>query len=166
MLLDLREILDLPGGKIPFDFEMDMSMFRFEGVKEFLTPVSVSGQVENRAGMLTLEARLTCELTCVCARCLKEFPKHLALRTYCFLAEELQDEDNVDIYILDHGCADLDEIAGTAFVLSMEQRFLCSEDCRGLCPKCGKDLNDGPCDCKDEGDPRLAVLGQLLEKED
>ena len=36
----------------------------------------------------------------------------------------------------------------------------------GLCDKCGKNLNDGPCDCRDEGDPRLAVLRQLLENED
>ena len=45
----------------------------------------------------------------------------------------------------------------------MDSRFLCREDCKGLCPKCGKDLNDGPCKCGEDQDPRLAVLAQLLE---
>ena len=42
-------------------------------------------------------------------------------------------------------------------------RVLCSEDCKGLCPKCGRDLNEGECGCDlKEPDPRLAVLAQLL----
>jgi uncharacterized protein len=94
------------------------------------------------------------------------FPKHLDLDLNAFLAEELQDEDSEDIYLLDGDYADIDEIAFTTLVLNMEQRFLCKEDCKGLCPKCGKNLNDGPCDCREDQDPRLAVLGQLLENND
>lgn len=77
----------------------------------------------------------------------------------------MQNEDNPDIFLLEGDYIDVDEVTVTAFVLNMEQRFLCSEDCKGLCDKCGKNLNEGPCDCKAETDPRLAVLGQLLEKE-
>ncbi|MGM9521335.1 MAG: YceD family protein [Oscillospiraceae bacterium] len=166
MRLNLREIINIPGGEIPFDFEMDMSDFKFDSVKEFKTPVRVTGKVENRAGVLTLTAHLSADLICICARCLKEFPKHLGLRTYAFLAEELQDEDNIDYYLLDGDYADIGEIAGTALVLNMDQRYLCKDDCKGLCPKCGKDLNEGPCSCGEDHDPRLAVLGQLLERED
>ena len=60
--------------------------------------------------------------------------------------------------------ADLDEILTTAVVLNMDSKLLCSEDCKGLCPKCGADLNLGPCGCKPETDPRLAVLQQFLNK--
>ena len=59
--------------------------------------------------------------------------------------------------------ADVDEIIVTDFILNMDQRFLCSQDCKGLCEKCGADLNNGPCSCKLNTDPRFAVLGQLLE---
>ena len=45
----------------------------------------------------------------------------------------------------------------------MDTKTLCSEDCKGLCPRCGANLNDGPCGCKREVDPRLAVLAKLLE---
>ena len=65
---------------------------------------------------------------------------------------------------LDGEEADLDEILNAAFVLNMDSQLLCREDCKGLCSRCGKDLNEGPCGCKQEIDPRLAVLAQLLEK--
>jgi uncharacterized protein len=116
--------------------------------------------------VLSLTANISADVICICARCLKEFPKHLGLETHAFLADELQDEDNIEYYLLDGDFADIDEIAQTAFVLNMEQRILCSEDCKGLCPKCGKDLNEGPCNCGEDHDPRLAVLGQLLEKDE
>lgn len=48
--------------------------------------------------------------------------------------------------------------------LELPQRYLCREDCRGLCPTCGKNLNEGPCGCReDNGDPRMDVLRRLLE---
>ena len=47
----------------------------------------------------------------------------------------------------------------------MDGKHLCSEDCKGLCPTCGKDLNEGPCGCGKEVDPRLAVLAKLLDKD-
>ncbi|MDY5613643.1 MAG: DUF177 domain-containing protein, partial [Dysosmobacter sp.] len=53
--------------------------------------------------------------------------------------------------------------ARTAFILEMDTKTLCSEDCKGLCPRCGADLNLGPCSCKKEVDPRLAALAKLLE---
>ena len=165
MRLNLREIISVPGAAVDFSYAPDLSNMDFETVKAFTSPLTAVGQIKNIAGVLTLKADLSADLICVCARCLKEFPKHIALQTEAILADEAQDEDNPDIYILDGDYIDVDEVIVTAFVLNMEQRFLCSESCKGLCEKCGKDLNDGPCDCKAEPDPRLAVLGQLLEKE-
>ena len=45
----------------------------------------------------------------------------------------------------------------------MDSRFLCQDDCKGLCPHCGVNLNHGSCNCKPDTDPRLAVLEQLLD---
>ena len=82
----------------------------------------------------------------------------------CMLAEELQNEDNDEIVLLEDGMVDVGDLARTAFILDMDTKTLCSEDCKGLCPRCGADLNLGPCSCKKETDPRLAVLAKLLEK--
>ena len=79
------------------------------------------------------------------------------------LSDELQDESNVDIVPLENDTVDVDELARTAFILEMDTKTLCSEDCKGLCPRCGADLNLGPCSCKKEVDPRLAALAKLLE---
>ena len=59
---------------------------------------------------------------------------------------------------------DLEDIVRTVFVLNLDSKLLCKEDCKGLCPQCGKNLNDGPCNCRKELDPRFAALKQLLEK--
>ena len=58
----------------------------------------------------------------------------------------------------------MDEILSSLFILDMETKFLCREDCKGLCPTCGKNLNLGPCGCRKSLDPRFAVLEQLLDK--
>ena len=66
-------------------------------------------------------------------------------------------------YYLDGTELDLDEVVTTTFILAMDTKNLCSEDCKGLCSRCGADLNDGPCSCKPDVDPRLAALAQLLD---
>jgi uncharacterized protein len=49
--------------------------------------------------------------------------------------------------------------------MEFPSRFLCSDDCKGLCQRCGKNLNEGACNCgKDEIDPRLAPLKKILEE--
>ena len=101
----------------------------------------------------------------VCARCLKEVVTPVRLKVTAVIKDEETEEDSADTFYLDGNLADVDEIIVNAFVLGTEERFLCREDCKGLCPKCGADLNDGPCNCKAEIDPRLAVLGQLLEND-
>ena len=67
------------------------------------------------------------------------------------------------ILLLDNGTVDLDEVFTTALVLAMDSKHVCSEDCKGLCATCGADLNEGPCGCKPEIDPRFAALAQLLD---
>ena len=75
-------------------------------------------------------------------------------------------EDAPELFALESDAVDLDEVLETLFVLDMDSKFLCREDCKGLCAQCGANLNDGPCGCKKPIDPRLAVLEQLLDKKD
>ena len=166
MRLDLTELTSGREKKIPFRFEPDVSELDFNSVNGFTAPVIAEGEVTDHAGALAVTGRLTGMMECVCARCLKTFERGLNLDINAYLAEELQDEDSEDIYLIEDNSADMDEIALTTLVLNMEQRFFCREDCKGLCPKCGKDLNEGPCGCREDPDPRLAVLGQLLENND
>ena len=164
MLLNLKKVIDTPGGRITFADEPDLGDMEFDGILGFNEPLRAEGAVENHTGALILRAELTADLRCVCARCLKEFDRPYRLSTEAVLSETEPEDEDSEIYLLSGDCIDTDEIAVTAFVLSLDQRQLCSEDCKGICPRCGKNLNDGPCSCRAESDPRLAVLGQLLEE--
>lgn len=165
MRLDLREIISVPGSGVTFDYEPDLTEALNDSLVGVKVPVKAVGSIRNIAGVLSFNAEVDAVLVCSCARCLKDFeyPVHLSIETA--LKESEDDEDESDVFFLEGDFIDADEIITTEFILNMDQRFLCSEDCRGLCEKCGADLNAGPCACKREADPRLAALGRLLENE-
>lgn len=165
MLLNVKPILHTPGKRMDFQFSMDLSDLEFAGRYPVTQPVEVIGQVRNTADVLELELTARTTLDAVCDRCGKAFPQEKEVTYQCLLAEELQNEDNDEIVLLEDGQADVGDLARTAFILGMDSKTLCSEDCKGLCPRCGADLNLGPCSCKKEVDPRLAVLAKLLEND-
>ena len=163
MLLDVRGIINTPGGRIDLRFEQDLSDVDFGGVCPAVRPVLVVGQVRNIAGMLRLQLEVDTTLACVCDRCGTTFDKPFHLPLEYLLAEELEDEENDDILLLEGGTIDLSELVREAFILNMDTKTLCREDCKGLCPGCGANLNYETCRCKKEIDPRLAALAKLLE---
>ena len=164
MLLNVEPILHTPGKRLDFQFELDLSDMEFSGRYPISRPVAVSGEVRNTAGILELTLNARSTLDAVCDRCGKAFVQEKDVLFACMLAEELQNEENDEIVLLEDGMVDVGDLARTAFILDMDTKTLCSEDCKGLCPRCGADLNLGPCSCKKETDPRLAVLAKLLEK--
>ena len=167
MKLDLKRIAHEPGATLPFECEVDLSQFEWNGEKPMTEPVHVEGRVRNMAGALLLDAQLTADLSLVCDRCMRPFSKTKPVEYETLLAAELENEENDDIVLLDKDLQlDLDELMGDVFILDLDSKNLCSEDCRGLCPGCGVDLNEEPCRCKKEVDPRLAKLAQLLEQYD
>ena len=164
MKLDLRKIIHVPGASVPFDFQMDLTHLDFYGARPITRPLRVQGKVTNRAGALLLEGDASTVLDLTCDRCCKPFTREKIVPLDSLLATELENEDSEDeIILLEGGAVDLDEVATTAFVLGMDTKNLCSEDCKGLCGRCGADLNLGPCTCKSNVDPRLAALAQLLD---
>jgi len=164
MLLDLREIIGVPGGKVSFEFEPDMSDVTLGSVIGIEQP-RAAGDVINRARVLNFSANVDAICKCICARCLKEFDYPVHKQITAILTEGGEGE-NPDGYFLQGDKIDAGDIIRTEFILDLEERILCVDDCAGLCEDCGADLNDGPCLCKKKIDPRLAVLGQLLDNDD
>ena len=165
MLLDVSKLINAPGERMEFSFEMDLSDVDFGGLYPAQEPVVVTGAVRNTAGMLTLDFTAATVLKSVCDRCLKPFDNPKSVHCQYLLTEKLENEDSDDILELENGCVDVEDLARTAFIFEMDTKTLCSEDCKGICPGCGVDLNQGKCICKKQVDPRLAVLAQLLEKD-
>lgn len=163
MRLNVRELLRVPGASQPFDFTMDLSGLDFYGSRPLTGPVRAAGTVRNMAGALLLEGEAAAPMELACDRCLRPFSQVLRVPLTALLAEELEDEENGEILLLENGEVDLAEAFTTALILNMDSKHLCSEACKGLCARCGANLNEGPCRCKPEVDPRLAALAQLLD---
>ncbi len=121
------------------------------------------GRGYNEAGILHLEGTLTAEMVCICDRCGADFDSVKVTDLDATIVEQ-ESEEFPEFFVLDGNEIDLDEILSTCLILDMATKFLCREDCKGLCPSCGKNLNLGPCACRKPVDPRFAVLEQLLDK--
>ena len=125
-----------------------------------------SGTVRNTAGVLMMKGMIKTRLYGVCDRCACDFERDIEIPIDVILVTELANEDNEDewVFPLEGDSANLEDIVRTVFVLNLDSKLLCEPDCKGLCCKCGTNLNHGPCNCQKELDPRFAALRQLLEK--
>jgi uncharacterized protein len=165
MVLDLRSLFVNDGQSLPLDCRFDMSSVDFYGEKPFKHPIEVKGKAYSRAGIVTLSVVCDCEYTAPCDRCGVTTVKLYKVPIERVLVSELENNENDEIILLEDFKLDLYELCYTEVVLAMPSKHLCSEDCRGICQSCGKNLNDGPCGCATKtGDPRLAALSDLLEK--
>lgn len=136
-------------------------------------PVCASGKIVDQSGYMKLTLEIIVKYNTACARCLLPLDKTLTLNFIKTIAVEgtLENEETDEViteYILiNENKLDLMKIAEEQLFFDFPFRHLCSEDCRGLCQKCGHDLNESDCGCSgNEIDPRLEVLKSLLIKSD
>ena len=166
MLLGLSKIIDCPGASVPFSVSIDLSDLLYGETYPVSEPVLAEGVVRNTAGVLVMTGSLHTTIHGVCDRCASDFDKFVEFPLDVVLVTELSNEENEDewVFPLEGDSADLEDIVRTVFVLNLDSKLLCKDDCKGLCCRCGRNLNDGPCNCQKELDPRFAALKQLLEK--
>ena len=119
--------------------------------------------MENTAGVLTARGEIEAGMTCLCDRCGREFKRDKRIGFAVPIVPEGGSEDP-EAFELEGDWLDLDDLLETVYIQDMDTKYLCREDCKGVCPECGKDLNEGPCSCRKKADTRLAVLEQLLVK--
>lgn len=121
---------------------------------------------------LLVDGRVDLTLRLTCMRCLNEFeqPMHVpfmerfqpTIDVFTGVALPPIEEDDV-FAIDDHHQVDLTEAIRQRVLLELPMVPICREDCAGLCPQCGRDLNLGPCDCQPEEDARFSILKDLLQ---
>ncbi len=137
--------------------------------------------LESSPDGIRVKGRMWGSIGMECTRCLKEYRQNLEIDVDEFyrrpglgadagegrkLPREAEMPED-DAYLIEENAIDLNVMVNDAVLLSMPIKRLCSEECRGICPYCGKELNQGPCTCRDEHvDPRLEILRTLLEGED
>ncbi len=130
--------------------------------------MEVDGSIINTAGYMRMSLNLSLDYVASCARCLADVSGtfRFDLEKTVAPASQLQglDEDKREEFaIVEDGFLDLDEQLLELLEMEFPSRFLCREDCKGLCERCGCNLNEGACTCGgDEIDPRLLPLKELL----
>ncbi|TDP90683.1 uncharacterized protein C7957_11955 [Halanaerobium saccharolyticum] len=155
-LSDLKEI----GGSKQVSLELEFHDLEFANREiEIEEPIKLDLEIFNTSDSFVVNGKLQAELILSCSRCLQKYSSPVELDiSEDVLKSEMEDEE--ELY--------LDEIVVDNIILSLPMKPLCSEDCKGICPECGQNLNEEECDCEVEVvDPRLAKLKDFYnESED
>jgi uncharacterized protein len=163
--VDLSSVTEEP---VPVAFEIPLSLEALdrEPLLE-ISPVRLGGAISRIEGGFALEARCGFEGKLECSRCLAAYPfasdEPFTLLLYKRApgspdVRELS-RDDLDVSFYEGEDVDVAPIAEERVQMSIPMKPLCREDCRGLCPRCGADRNQGSCACASEDtDPRWAAL--------
>jgi uncharacterized protein len=168
MTINVSTILKEIGGRLDIDGNVELSDTDFLGeMYHFDKPVKVKGHVSNNGKSLILKAECTGSMTTQCARCMKDIdvPIRFEIDENLVQSDEENSEDE-DVVFFEGVEIDIADITANAFLMNVEGKYLCSEDCKGLCQTCGADLNEGDCGCShDDVDPRWAALVDIMNKD-
>jgi uncharacterized protein len=167
MIIDLSSILKDIGGAIDVCGKAELEDTDFLG-EEFVFPdgLTINGKITNNTKSLHLTADVSGKVKVHCARCMEEIEEPVSFKISEFLVSEEQatDSDDDDAVVFSDDKIDIDELIINNFLLNSSGKYLCSEDCKGLCPSCGKNLNHGECNCSDDSiDPRWAALAEIIK---
>ncbi|WP_249730463.1 DUF177 domain-containing protein [Paenibacillus sp. J2TS4] len=125
-------------------------------------------EAKGTSGMVEVTGELTLDVEMSCSRCLDPVRETLSIpfrELFAGSAELLPAEEVDDAHIVTEDKVELTPYLEEAVVLALPYAPLCGEECQGLCPVCGSNRNDNPCECKVERiDPRLAGLADFFKQ--
>ena len=137
------------GGKAPFEFVGTSEKLFGEDLEDFTGEIKIVGEVEDVGKSFVVRGRIECKKIFICDRCLAQATENQVHE----FAEEFDKAEAIDDVI------DVSELLRDELIAAQPMKNLCREDCKGLCPECGANLNEGECGCeKFIFDPRLAAL--------
>jgi uncharacterized protein len=135
----------------------------------FLSPITIDLHLSCGGSAIVMKSRISAKAEWLCARCLDPFVSNLSSEFTTTLKPkpsnfempeevELRRED-LETEFYDGEEVEVTHLVQDQILLTLPQKAVCREECRGLCPRCGKNLNREVCHCKEEAvDPRLAPL--------
>jgi uncharacterized protein len=166
MYIDLTKLVE---GIKRFDETIQVDLT--EESARLLEPCRISGILNKRIVQVDVEGIIEAKIETECSRCLMpvvstlELPFKVSYITEEHYTTEKDSElhgEDLDISLYDGEKIDLAELAREQILLNLPTQIFCRENCRGLCPKCGANLNESPCNCETkEIDPRWQSLRQF-----
>jgi uncharacterized protein len=164
MIIDIDR-LPKKGLKVSKDFEF-LSVDLVEENAVFLEPVHADLTIKKIGEEICIKGRIKIRLSFICSRCLVpfEFPVDSGF-DLIYLPEEFEvvkdelDSEDVSRLFYHSQKIDLKDVVLEQLNLTFPVKPLCSADCQGICPVCGKIIKDGQCSCeRSDSDPRLEKL--------
>ena len=164
--INLEPLFNNEGMKLPISHTLDLSDIDFYGDNPLSNACEITGEIQNATGIVSMKAACQVDYSGTCDRCACEVNKHFTIPMEHTFVTELQDESNDEYILIPTMRFDLDGLATEDVLLTLPAKVLCTEECKGICSSCGKNLNVGPCDCKKPVDPRLEGLLALLSDDE
>ncbi|MGN0550731.1 MAG: YceD family protein [Acutalibacteraceae bacterium] len=163
MLLDLKNVFLTENEQLSKAYSLDLSEIEIDGIKPMPKPVEVKAQAENRAGVVKLTVNAKIQYARQCDRCSADAIREFNYTFEHTLVASLSGDSNENFVETPDFKLELDPLVTADIILELPLKFLCSENCKGLCQGCGANLNIESCKCTGkEIDPRLEVLKQLI----
>ncbi len=170
MSIDLSSFINQEEKVMSFNGEIAKEKVLIDNEEfEIVSPVVYNGSIYKIDGYYEINLNVIFEYKTRCARCLKETVKKLETSFDGKLIEEgsneeVLEDENIVYYKEDN--LDIDKYVLMELSSSLPMKTLCSDECKGICPSCGTDLNKNECDCiEDNTDPRFAKLKDLFVEE-
>ena len=152
VMLDVSKALNYPGQVYAFALEPVIEEMEVLNDPVSFEDVVASGEFFGTGGdKVSIKGKVTSTVTSRCAKCLEPVTMQLEAEIDALYARQI-DPDDPDLYSFEGSKADLTDAVRDALLLELPYRFLCSEDCKGLCPNCGVNLNLGSCTCQEGGE--------------
>lgn len=161
MKLNISDLLKHRKNVLPFEMSLESDIVERDDFKlKLREPLLVKGEAEYDGEVIKVRGRIHALIEAQCSRCLTSLIKSLDID----FDEKFSKSPDDDVYPIYEDFINLEEMVVDNLILSVPLKFLCSEECKGLCPKCGKNLNFESCNCeKDDIDPRFAALKDLFK---
>ncbi|MCD7873089.1 MAG: DUF177 domain-containing protein [Clostridiales bacterium] len=169
MKIDVTNLFNGDNNALLFDYTLPLDDLVYSTYNPIKNGALIKGAVNQNAGVVSLSANVSFDFFGFCDRCAEPINKKMSFSLDKTLVQSLANEIDYDEYddyiVVKNGLLDLDELITEEIHLFLPSKILCRENCKGLCPKCGKNLNLGKCGCKKDVDPRMEALLQLLDDE-
>lgn len=171
MLINLSELFSRDGKEKTYTLDIEMNEFEApDGVYEIVSKEPVELRIRNLGDRkLFMEGKARLSLSIPCGRCLEPVICPFKLDIDQELDMNQTEEDRVEgldeqPYISGYNL-DVDQLLSNELLLNLPMKVLCSEDCQGICNRCGANLNHGTCSCDQSSpDPRMSVIQDLFQQ--
>jgi DUF177 domain-containing protein len=163
--VNIGSIREIPGGMLDFKGEQEVPDYKMD--LTFTGPTAVQGTITNIGEGFLVKAKLQFQYKVNCSRCLKEFVNSQETEVIeQFLSTPITEQEDDLAFHFSGDIIDLKDCISEQVLFALPMSFICTAECRGLCPTCGKNLNHDQCECIPEQiNPQFEKLRNLLSKE-